>query len=130
MKTQDTKKSISKTFTLLGFFLIAFLTFNTSQAQTNNKVISGKIHDSFGPLPGVNIVLKGTKTGTATNNNGEFSFPNALKVGDVLIISYLGYKKQFIEITENTQNINITLAEAETQIIGALNANVPYTSKR
>lgn len=130
MKMQDKKKSIVKTFTSLGIILIAFLTFNTTQAQTNNKVISGKIHDSFGPLPSVNIVLKGTKTGTTTNDSGEFNFPKTLKKGDILIISYLGYKKQFIEITENTQNINLTLAEEETQIIGALNANVPYKSKR
>lgn len=132
MKTQDTQKQKStfKTMSLLGLIVIALFTFNATSAQTKTQKIKGVVSDSYGPLPEVNIVLKGTNTGTTTNNKGEFTFPKTLNIGDILIVSYLGYQKQNIEIKENTPKINLILTEEMIQIIGSLDRNIPYKSNR
>ncbi|HEY0742188.1 MAG TPA: carboxypeptidase-like regulatory domain-containing protein [Chryseosolibacter sp.] len=42
------------------------------------------------PLPGVNVLLKGSTVGTVTDLNGRFEFPQPLKKGDVLVFSFIG----------------------------------------
>ena len=125
-----TKKSIFTKINLLGLLVFALFAVNNSQAQTTGKTISGVISDSFGPMEDVNIILQGTKTGTTTNKNGEFTFPKNLQVGDILIISYLGYEKQLVEITNNTQKLNLKLNDEMIEVAGALNSNQPYKSSR
>jgi len=133
-KIKNKQKSTFKAVKLFGLFMIALLACNHTNAQNDalkkEHNIKGVISDSYGPLPGVNIILKGTQSGTTTNNSGQFIFPKSLKAGDVLIISYLGYKKQAIEINVNTKNIELVLTEEMTEMIGALNSNTPYTSVR
>lgn len=72
--------------------------------------ISGTVTDNEGnPLPGVNIVLKGTITGTITDTNGNFS----IEVDDpasVLVFSYVGYQVQEV-LVGNQTTMNITLLE-------------------
>ncbi|PHM11889.1 hypothetical protein B6D48_23910, partial [Salmonella enterica subsp. enterica serovar Paratyphi B] len=66
-----------------------------NESSTNSpgidRNISGKVTDEKGePLPGVSVVLKGSKTGTATNTEGTYT----LSIPDdnaVLIFSYVGY---------------------------------------
>ena len=64
--------------------------------------IRGRVTDLDGnPLPGVNITIKGDKTGTTTNFDGEFGLD--AKKGDVLVFSYVGYtstEKKIGDITE------------------------------
>jgi TonB-linked SusC/RagA family outer membrane protein len=62
-----------------------------------DRNITGKVTDEQGiPLPGVSIVVKGTKSGTATDTEGSFqlSVPDA----GVLIFSFVGYTSQEIPI--------------------------------
>ena len=126
-------------FKTLGFMAIIFtlFAFNPlfSQAKTNDtsineRTIKGVISTDDGPLVGANIVLKGTKTGVITNGKGEFTFPVKLKTGDVLLVSYLGYEAQAIEIKDDTTFINLVLTEDMVEMIGALDSNKPYKSKR
>lgn len=70
------------------------------------KVISGIVSDDSGPLPGVGIMIKGTKTGTETDFNGNYSIK--AKSGDVLVFSFIGMKS--IEKTVGASNtINVTM---------------------
>ena len=73
------------------------------------KTVSGIVTDNSGlPLPGVNILVKGTKQGTQTDFDGKYSI--GANEGQVLVISYLGLKTQ--EITVGSSNtINITMEE-------------------
>jgi Ca-activated chloride channel family protein len=68
-------------------------------AGTSPRVMTGTVVDSENnPLPGVNIVIKGTATGTITDVNGLFS----ITVGDenaILVFSYIGYKTKEIACT-------------------------------
>ncbi len=103
----------------------------TSEASTQTLSINGIVNDSKGPLDSVNVIQKGTRNGTVTNTKGEFKFPNELKTGDILIFSYLGYKKQEIEITDSTPTyLKIVLKVSDIEMIGALATEKPYKSKR
>lgn len=59
------------------------------------KTVSGTVSDEAGPLPGVNVIIKGTKTGVETDFDGKYSIQ--AKQGDVLQFSYIG-----MEMTEKT----------------------------
>ncbi|RZS93854.1 mucoidy inhibitor MuiA family protein [Aquimarina brevivitae] len=55
------------------------------------KRVSGVVTDEQGlPLPGVNVVVKGTTTGTQTDSNGQYSLDNY--TGQELVFSYLGFQ--------------------------------------
>lgn len=61
------------------------------------KYITGVVTDVKGEsLIGVTVMLKGTTQGTVTENNGKFSVVG--NIGDMLIISYVGYVSQTIKI--------------------------------
>ncbi|WP_396141362.1 SusC/RagA family TonB-linked outer membrane protein [Flavobacterium sp.] len=85
---------------------IIFLTsFLSSFAQTT---IEGFVNDVKGlPLPGANVIIKGTKNGVLTDFDGIFKIK--AKIGDVLIISSLGFDKKEIKIQGNS--IKIVLGE-------------------
>ncbi|MDP3352369.1 MAG: SusC/RagA family TonB-linked outer membrane protein [Flavobacteriaceae bacterium] len=71
------------------FWLSAlFLVFGLSVATAQTKVISGKVTDSSGALPGVSVVVKGTTKGTQTDFDGKYSL--SANVGDVLVFSFVG----------------------------------------
>ena len=136
MKTQHlTSTKAYNTFGFVAMIMIALLTFNTSfgqesSATTQERTIKGLVSNEDGPLPGANITLDGTRIGAVTDNNGEFTFPKKLKTGDVLIFSYLGYETQKISITANTNFIKLELTPDMVEMIGDLDTNKPYKSKR
>lgn len=121
-------------------FIVATLAFGSAYAQTgkmtstevaqNERIIKGNISNETGPLESVNIILKGTKIGTATDSKGEFTFPKPLKTGDVLLISYLGYEPQEARIKDDTMFLRLVLTEDLIEFSGALNSDTPYKSKR
>jgi len=90
---------------ILTLLLALFVQFTFAQEKT----ISGTVSDNAGiPLPGVNIIVKGTTTGTQTDFDGNYSI-NA-SVGDVLAFSYLGLIT--VEQTVGAANtINVTMQE-------------------
>lgn len=76
---------------------------------STNGVISGKITDSRGnPVPGASITVKGARTGTAADANGNF-FINAGSGSPVLVVSAVGMETT--EISPNSGNTNIILRE-------------------
>lgn len=65
------------------------------------------------PLPGVNVVIKGTTTGTSTDFDGNYQIE--VNNGDVIVFSYIGYQQQ--EITYSGQTtLNIQLVEDTAQL--------------
>ncbi|MGL5563613.1 MAG: SusC/RagA family TonB-linked outer membrane protein [Tannerellaceae bacterium] len=96
----------------------------TSSAVTQQqRTIKGSVIDGMGePLIGVSISLKGTRVGTVTDFDGNFSI-NA-KTGDVLVLSYVGFAPQEVKVG-NKDQYKITLQEdtkrlEEVVITGAL----------
>lgn len=99
---------------IFSYFLSTFLIclFLPAQAQESANLVKGKITDEqLQPLPGVNIVVKGTTSGTVTDINGEFSI-NTVK-GSSLVFSFIGYQSQEIVI-DNQAELNIVLTTAAT----------------
>ena len=77
--------------------------------------VSGKVTDVNGlPLPGANVIEKGTKNGTQTDFDGNYTL-SVSSNNAVLVISYLGYKST--EIAINGQGtINISLEESTSEL--------------
>ncbi len=73
--------------------------------------VSGIITDKSGqPLPGANIIEKGTSNGVQTDFDGNFSLV-VTNENAILVISYLGFKTQ--EVSVNGQsNIQISLEDS------------------
>ncbi|HWJ30277.1 MAG TPA: carboxypeptidase-like regulatory domain-containing protein, partial [Flavisolibacter sp.] len=89
----------------------------TQQAIAQNLQIKGKVTSktSGGPLLGASVVIKGTSTGTTTDDQGAFTI-NVPSRGTVLVISYAGAVTQ--EYTVNDAGpLNIQLDQQS----GALN---------
>src|SRR5690606_38462111 len=64
--------------------------------------------DSNSPLPGVNVVIKGSTTGTVTDMNGEYTI--AVPDGNtVLVFSFIGYMTQEVPVGMQS-NVNVQLA--------------------
>lgn len=55
------------------------------------------------PLPGVNVLVKGTTTGTTTDFDGKYQIQ--ANSGDVLVFSYIGFKTQEVTVTSATVNV-------------------------
>lgn len=73
------------------FMLLALLLFSTASVLAQQKTISGTVSDTSGlPLPGVNIIVKGTTNGTLTDFDGNYTITASL--GDILAFTYLGLK--------------------------------------
>lgn len=76
---------------MLPMMLLSFSVF----AQKHQ--VSGKIVDEEQmPVPGVNVVIKGTTVGTITGGDGTFSMQAA--DNDVLVITYIGYNTEEITV--------------------------------
>ncbi len=76
---------------ILPMMLLSFSVF----AQKHQ--VSGKIVDETQmPVPGVNVVIKGTTTGTITGGDGTFTMQAA--DNDVLVITYIGYNTEEITV--------------------------------
>ena len=71
--------------------------------------VSGLITDSYGlPLPGVNIIVKGTTRGVQTDFDGFYSID--VEKGETLVFSYVGFKEQAFEIKDKT-SLNFMMEE-------------------
>jgi len=101
-------KTIYKKLLLL-FLLLPFSVL--AQSTLNGTVLDNA---SKQPLPGVNVVVQGSATGTQTDFDGKFQLGN-LKKGDVVVFSYLGYKNATITFASQS-NVNISLEEDSNQL--------------
>ncbi|MDV7188557.1 SusC/RagA family TonB-linked outer membrane protein [Lutibacter sp. TH_r2] len=88
-------------FSVLFLFPLAIF----AQQTVKGKVTEATSSDG---LPGVDILIKGTTRGASTDFDGNYVLEN-VKTGDILVVSYLGFKTQ--EITVNSTTINIMLVE-------------------
>lgn len=101
-----------KTLKIVALLSIAFLfqSFTTVSASSFlQQEISGTVTDSDNAaLPGVNVLIVGTTTGTETDFDGNYTI-NA-NSGDVLQFSFLGMKTQTVIVGDET-TINVTMQD-------------------
>lgn len=90
-----------------------FLVLVGAASAIAQSTVAGKIKDiSDEPMAGVNVVVKGTVTGTISDGSGDFSLKISQAPPYTLSFSFVGYKTQEIEITEaNKTGLTITIEE-------------------
>ena len=94
--------------------LLTMLMFFCALAFGQNRTISGTVTDEKGDiLPGASVRIKGTRTGVAADNNGQFRI--VAKTGDVLVVTGAG-----LETTEATvgSGNTVTISVKRTVISG------------
>ena len=96
----------------LGCLLLFLLTSISTFAQ--NNTITGTVSDTDGmPLPGVNVIVKGTNNGVQTDFDGEYSIKAS--EGDVLVFSFVGMITAEITVQQAT-TIDATLEQNTAQL--------------
>ncbi len=88
--------------------LTLFMAFVVQLTFAQDKTITGNVTDDTGlPLPGVNIIVKGTATGTQSDFDGNYSI--GASVGQTLVYSYVGFTQQEIAVTASTSTVNVQM---------------------
>jgi iron complex outermembrane receptor protein len=93
-------------------FLVLFLPFSVlAQSTLEGVVLDAKTKS---PLPGVNVTIQGTTSGTSTDFDGKFKLAK-VKKGDKIVFSFIGYKNIIINY-DNQKEISIKLEEESNQL--------------
>ena len=109
----------------LNIFLFSLLLFPA--AIFAQATVSGSVTEtsSKSPIPGANVIVKGTSTGTITDFDGNFSL-NVSSFPVTIVVSSLGYDTQEVIVTSE-QKISVSLTEGvaleEVMLIGTRNPN-------
>ena len=97
---------------LLLFFVLVF---GAYPLLAQSKTVTGTVTDATdgSPLPGVNVLVQGTTTGSQTDFDGNYSIE--AESGNVLVFSFLGMKTQSVTVgASNT--INVSMQEDAEQL--------------
>lgn len=108
-------KSVSMLLALAGVsstgaaYAVAVPEVDATRGMQQQSTCTGVVKDATGEtVIGASVVVKGTTNGTITGLDGDFSL-SGVKKGDIIQISFVGYKTQ--EIAWNGSPINITLQD-------------------
>ena len=90
------------------------------------QTVKGVVSDNSGPLPQVNISVKGTQINTVTDFDGNYSINN-VEANAILVFSYIGYVTKEVPFQGNS-TVNVVLVE-DSQKLGEVIV-VGYTSQK
>ena len=100
---------------ILNKYYLAFMAvilFGSVYSQTQ---VSGSVMDAenMEPIPGVNVIIDGTNIGTVTDFDGNFVINTSQDAPLTLVISYVGYSAQRVNVTSSGQDINVSLSAGQ-----------------
>ena len=115
MKLQKTKKPLLTRLMMVLTLLSAFGFSSIAQVAITGKVTNQKDNSA---LEGISIVIKGTKKGTSTDNNGNFSLTHNANSAFTITASGVGFKSQDILVDPKgtTKGISIALTEQYSKL--------------
>ncbi|WNH08471.1 carboxypeptidase-like regulatory domain-containing protein [Thalassobellus suaedae] len=93
--------------TIFQFLLLFFCAISFSQTTITGAVVD----DNNQPIPGANIIVVGTSSGTVTDFDGNFILNYNQIVPFKVQASSVGFESMTIEVTENNQILNFILNE-------------------
>lgn len=97
-----------------NLFIILFVSIFWGSFAQDISII-GIVQDESGfPIPGVNVLEKGTSNGVVTDFDGNFSI-ESLKVGSILSFSYIGYVTKEVTLIDDSK-LTVTLNEDLAQL--------------
>lgn len=101
-----------KAWVLTGVILLGLLTI-TDNALAQTNTVRGRVTNATGePVVGASVQVKGTQTGTTTDNAGNFTIAAAR--GAVLVVSSVNYATSEISVgNNNTVNVTLTASTDE-----------------
>lgn len=95
-------------------FFILLLLYSSVISYGQTITLQGTVTDqSNSPLPGANIIIKGTTTGTTTDVGGKYSLQ--VSGNSVLVFSFIGYAPQEVSVNNRTE-INAVLVPSDLSI--------------
>lgn len=97
-----------------AFLLLASILLTFGMQAVAQRLISGAVKDQAGqPLPGVNVLVKGTTNGTATDVLGNYQIDASIDA--VLVFSFIGYASHEETVAGRTE-VNVQLTEDITAL--------------
>ncbi len=109
-------------------FLILLALFLTHVSFGQEQTITGTVTDQEGvPLPGVNVLVKGTTSGTQTDFDGKYSI--MADTGAIMLFSYLG-QKTVQKTVGSSSTINVQMEEDASQLDEVIVVGYGTQSKR
>ncbi|UOB18642.1 SusC/RagA family TonB-linked outer membrane protein [Abyssalbus ytuae] len=85
--------------TVWTFLLMSFISYGQSITVTGN--VSSTYDNS--PIPGVNVIIKDSNIGVATDFDGNYQID--ANMGDILVFSYVGFETREVSVTSSTLNV-------------------------
>lgn len=84
----------------------------TTPQTVNSVTLTGQVTDqSNTPLPGVTVLVKGTKLGTSTDPEGNFKLSLPQQENTILIFSFIGMESQEVPVGDPKKPIKVILKE-------------------
>ncbi|MCF6130360.1 SusC/RagA family TonB-linked outer membrane protein [Flavobacterium sp. AS60] len=103
--------------TKLNGFLTLFIALLVQISFAQDRVVSGVVSDNSGlPIPGVNVLVKGTSTGVQTDIDGKYSIK--ADATQTLVFNFVGMKSQ--EIVASSTTINVKMKEDAVELEGVV----------
>ncbi len=104
--------SMKNQYLLFGILMLLCFRANSDNPRIvsllSQQVVSGRVADeSNTPIPGVNVLIKGSSTGTVTDAEGKFTIDAGAE--SVLVFSFIGYKTQEVSLTGRT-TVDVVMA--------------------
>ena len=94
----------------LAFMAVILFGSVYSQTQVSGSVMDA---DNMEPIPGVNVIIDDTNIGTVTDFDGNFVINTSQDAPLTLVISYVGYSAQRVNVTSSGQDINVSLTAGQ-----------------
>jgi hypothetical protein len=106
---------------IIAVLLCLISAYASAQVTSTVKGVRGivKFSEDNEPAPGVNIYLKGsTAQGTYSDADGKFEFPGQLKIGDVLLFSFIGRETASYVISgQDVGDVSIVMVPAAIEMV-------------
>lgn len=103
--------------TKLNGFLTLFIALLVQISFAQDRVVTGVVTDNIGlPLPGVNVLVKGTSMGTQTDMDGKFSIKATSS--QTLVFNFVGMKSQ--EVVASSTTVNVKMKDDAVELEGVV----------
>jgi hypothetical protein len=100
---------------------------NKSAAAQTGKTLKGVVLSEDGePMPGANVILKGSTIGTTADADGRFEFQE-VKEGDVFVFQFIGFESREYTVPKNSSDRLEIRMTCDYQIMGELAVDAVYT---